>query len=186
MTQLTIYSAGPEVAVLSRTSDPDAIALRIGTAGARFSRWPTIDLPNDASGPDVLAAYSGDIARIRADGGYRSADVISIDSAHPSRKELREKFLSEHIHADDEIRFFVKGSGAFYIRDGAEILKLDCEKGDFIHIPRGARHWFDMGTDPSFTCIRIFHDANGWVAQFTGDDISSRIPPFENAAAAVA
>ena len=183
MTQLTIYSAGPEVAELARTRDPDAIASRLAAAGAKFSRWPTIDLADGVGGEDVLSAYADDITRIRSEGGYRSADVVSIAPAHPARKELREKFLAEHVHVDDEIRFFVLGSGAFYIRDDGEILKLDCERGDFIHVPRGTRHWFDMGAVPSFTCIRIFHDEKGWAAQFTGDDISSRIPPFENGAA---
>lgn len=180
MSELTIYAVGPDVVERSRTRDPAAIASRIGAAGAAFSRWPTIDLADGASGEDVLAAYSDEIARIRKEGGYRSADVISIGPTHPARTELREKFLAEHTHDDDEIRFFVQGRGAFYIRDGAEILKLDCEQGDFIHVPRGARHWFDMGAEPSFTCIRIFHDEKGWAAQFTGDDISRRVPQFEN------
>lgn len=186
MTQLTMYSAGPDVAELARTHDADAIASRLEKTGAKFSRWPTIDLADEVSGEDVLSAYAGDIARIRSDGGYRSADVVSITPTHPARKELRDKFLAEHVHDDDEIRFFVQGSGAFYIRDGNKILKLDCERGDFIHVPRGTRHWFDMGVAPRFTCIRIFSEETGWTAQFTGDDIATRIPPFENGEAAAA
>ena len=186
MSELTIYSAGPDITELSRTRDADAIALRLAAAGAAFSRWPTVDLAEEVSVSDVLSAYAGDIARIRGEGGYRSADVVSITPTHPARKELREKFLAEHVHDDDEIRFFVQGSGAFYIRDGGEILKLDCERGDFIHVPRGTRHWFDMGAVPRFTCIRIFRDEKGWAAHFTGDDIATRIPPFENGSAVAA
>ena len=29
---------------------------------------------------------------------------------------------------------------------------------------------------PSFIALRVFTDTSGWVAQFTGDDISNRFP----------
>ncbi len=33
-----------------------------------------------------------------------------------------------------------------------------------------------MGSAPAFTCIRLFNDPAGWVAQFTGDEIATRFP----------
>jgi 1,2-dihydroxy-3-keto-5-methylthiopentene dioxygenase len=36
-----------------------------------------------------------------------------------------------------------------------------------------------MGAAPDFKCIRLFTNPEGWVANFTGDDIASRFPNFE-------
>ena len=59
---------------------------------------------------------------------------------------------------------------------------LLCEKNDLISVPDGTRHWFDMGPEPEFTCIRLFSNPEGWVASFTGEDIASRLPRYESLA----
>ena len=40
-----------------------------------------------------------------------ATNVISIAPDNPKREELRGKFLDEHFHKEDEVRFFVAGSG---------------------------------------------------------------------------
>ncbi|WP_445623245.1 hypothetical protein [Lactiplantibacillus plantarum] len=59
-------------------------------------------------------------------------------------------------------------------RHGGEVAAA--EQDDLISVPAGVPHWFDMGSAPAFTCIRLFNDPAGWVAQFTGDDIAARFP----------
>ncbi len=56
-----------------------------------------------------------------------------------------------------------------------------CEEGDLISVPAGTRHWFDMGPNPRFTAIRLFTNADGWIANFTGDTIADRFPRHEPA-----
>lgn len=51
-------------------------------------------------------------------------------------------------------------------------------------MPRGTTHWFDMGTSPSFTAIRFFHEEDGWIGSFTGSSIASRFPDYDTIAAA--
>ena len=51
-----------------------------------------------------------------------------------------------------------------------------CEKNDLISVPAHTPHWFDMGSEPNFTAIRIFDNPEGWIAQFIGDDIASAYP----------
>ena len=46
-----------------------------------------------------------------AERGFRSVDVVSIAPDNPNREEMRRKFLDEHFHKEDEVRFFVAGSG---------------------------------------------------------------------------
>ncbi len=91
----------------------------------------------------------------------------------------RAKFLDEHTHDDDEVRFFVRGAGIFYLHVGGRIHAVLCEAGDLLSVPAKTTHWFDMGTNPEFCAIRFFHDDDGWVGDFTGDGISSRIPDFD-------
>jgi 1,2-dihydroxy-3-keto-5-methylthiopentene dioxygenase len=92
---------------------------------------------------------------------------------------LRAKFLAEHSHKDDEVRYFVEGSGAFYLRAKDSVYQAICIKGDLLFVPALARHWFDMGANPEFTAIRWFNNPEGWVGDFTGDPIAERFPLYE-------
>jgi len=103
-------------------------------------------------------------------------DAISLSPEHPDREALRQKFLAEHTHSEDEVRFFVAGRGLFCLHIGEQVLQVLCEADDFLRVPAGTRHWFDMGSAPRFTAIRFFDNPEGWVAQFTGDAIAKRYP----------
>ena len=39
---------------------------------------------------------------------------------------MRRKFLEEHTHAEDEVRFFVEGCGLFVLHIGSEVLSVLC------------------------------------------------------------
>jgi 1,2-dihydroxy-3-keto-5-methylthiopentene dioxygenase len=169
----------PETTLFS-TKDPGEITRVLGDVGIRFERWrASRDLHEDAGQAEVLEAYREDVDRLMREGGYHSADVVRLGPDAPNREAARQKFLSEHTHAEDEVRFFVEGSGAFYLRIGNRLHCVVCEKDDLIGVPAGTRHWFDMGTRPLFTAIRVFGTEDGWVASFTGDPIASRFPDFD-------
>lgn len=151
------------------------IATHAAEAGLLFERWPApAQLPRDADEPTILAAYADAIARLYASRGLRRADVAGIKPDAPNRVAARQKFLAEHTHDEDEVRFFVEGAGIFYVHHDAQVFEMRLERGDLIAVPAATRHWFDMGAAPSFTCIRLFSDPKGWVATFTGDDIAGR------------
>mgnify|MGYP006276487783 CR=1 FL=1 len=92
---------------------------------------------------------------------------------------LRQKFLAEHTHSEDEVRFFVEGRGLFCLHIGDAVLQLLCEQNDLISVPAGTKHWFDMGAAPSFCAVRFFNNTEGWVAAFTGDAIAASYPMLE-------
>jgi 1,2-dihydroxy-3-keto-5-methylthiopentene dioxygenase len=170
----------PNVPVLD-TIENAAIARELGLIGVRFEHWKAGQaLGSGAAQDDVLTAYRADVERIMRDGGYTTTDVISLTKDHPDKTALRQKFLGEHTHAEDEIRFFVDGQGLFYLHAGRRVYGALCTKGDLISVPAGMTHWFDMGADPHLACIRIFTNPEGWVAQFTGSDIGGRFPKLEN------
>jgi 1,2-dihydroxy-3-keto-5-methylthiopentene dioxygenase len=176
MSHLQIFAESGEL--LSETGDGEAIADALEAVGVRFERWPTRD-----AGGDVLAAYAPEIERLKAEGGYQSVDTISLAPDHPDRAAMRTKFLSEHIHAEDEVRFFVAGEGLFTLHLDGRVFNILCTQGDLIRVPAGTKHWFDMGPTPSFTALRLFINPDGWVATFTGDDIAARFPRHEPVAA---
>ena len=132
-----------------------------------------------ASPEDVLAAYRADIDRLVAQRGFRSVDVVSIAPDNPQREAMRAKFLDEHFHKEDEVRFFVAGSGLFTLHVDGNVYEILCTQGDLIAVPDSTRHWFDMGPDPSFVAIRFFTEPDGWVGHFTGTDIARKFPRYE-------
>ncbi len=183
MTRLTQYDDHAPHARRFCTDDFGVAAERVADAGVVLERWAAdAELPSDPSDTNILEAYSDQIAQLKARGGYQSLDVMRVTPDHPERTALRAKFLSEHVHDDDEVRFFVRGAGLFYIRAGGTVHALECTAGDLIVLPAGTQHWFDTGERPDFTVIRLFTAPDGWVARFTGDTIAEAIPLYEGAA----
>jgi 1,2-dihydroxy-3-keto-5-methylthiopentene dioxygenase len=179
VSQLQIFPVQPGSHPLPSlaSNDPDLIAAELAERGIGFERWPARQHLPAGAGPDqILAAYADEIRRVQQRGTYPTVDAIRLTPDHPDREALRQKFLAEHIHTEDEVRFFVEGRGLFCLHIGDEVLQLLCETGDWISVPAGTKHWFDMGSQPAFCAIRFFDNPEGWVAQFTGDAIASRYP----------
>jgi 1,2-dihydroxy-3-keto-5-methylthiopentene dioxygenase len=159
------------------SSDAQEIQRLLAVRGIRFERWPArATPPSDASPEQILSAYAEEIDRVQRQGGYPTVDAIRLGPDHPDRRALRQKFLAEHTHGEDEVRFFVEGRGLFCLHIGDEVLQLICEADDWIAVPAGTRHWFDMGSRPHFCALRFFHNPEGWVAEFTGDAIAGSYP----------
>jgi 1,2-dihydroxy-3-keto-5-methylthiopentene dioxygenase len=160
--------------------DGGEIANVLGAVGVRFERWSAEkELAPDADSAAILDAYRSSVERVQRDGGYGTVDVLRMVKGTPNIEPMRRKFLDEHAHTEDEVRFFVEGSGSFYLRLDGHVYQAICVRGDLISVPAGTRHWFDMGPDPEFTAIRWFNNQEGWVPQFTGDTIAARFPRYD-------
>ncbi|WP_298216879.1 acireductone dioxygenase [Acidocella sp.] len=177
MSRLTVYEEKAPGAPVFDSTDPAAVAAELARIDVGFERWDSpVALPPDAPAEAILEAYRPYLDALMGATGAGSADVVKLSPDHPRAAALREQFLSEHTHSEPEIRFFVAGSGHFVLHAEGRVYDTLCERGDLIHVPAGLKHWFDAGPAPSFTALRVFTDPSGWVAQFTGDDISSRFP----------
>jgi 1,2-dihydroxy-3-keto-5-methylthiopentene dioxygenase len=179
MTALTIYKddAGKQEATYT---DFAAIADALKDVGVQMERWEAAKaLSADAGEQEVLDAYRESIDQLREQYNFQSVDVVSLRPDHPQKDQMRQKFLDEHTHADFEIRFFVDGRGLFYLHMNSKVYLVLCEKGDLISVPANTTHWFDMGKQPDFKCIRFFTTADGWVGDFTGSDIANKFPTFD-------
>jgi 1,2-dihydroxy-3-keto-5-methylthiopentene dioxygenase len=183
MTRLVVYAAENPAHIFIDTTDADVISREVSAVGARFERWAASHpLPPEATAEEILVAYDPEIERLKRERGYSSADVVRIRPGNPNWPTLREKFLAEHSHSEDEVRFFVEGSGAFYLHIGDRVLEVVGEAGDLLSVPQGTPHWFDGGPDGDFTCIRLFTRQEGWVAHYTGAPIAQRFPRYNQAA----
>lgn len=157
--------------------DHQAISQKLRDMGVLFERWSIKPVKGQE---DILSAYQDDIQRINETFHFISVDVASITPDHPKKEELRNMFLKEHTHSDFEVRFFVEGRGTFYLHLQDKVYAVVCEEGDLISVPAGTPHWFDMGKNPHFTAIRFFTIPEGWVANFTGSNISEVIPDHDS------
>ncbi|MBU6384044.1 MAG: cupin [Verrucomicrobia bacterium] len=161
--------------VLLRTRDPLEIAQQLWLIGVRFEQWEASQPIDDtATEAEIQAAYRADIQKIVLEHGFRAVDVIHMIPPHPNQEAIRKKFLNEHIHDEPEVRFFVEGSGVFFLHYGDRVYAVTCEKGDLMSIPPNYKHFFDMGPNPYFTAIRFFTRTEGWIPYFTGDLISQK------------
>ncbi|CCQ11187.1 1,2-dihydroxy-3-keto-5-methylthiopentene dioxygenase [Pseudoalteromonas luteoviolacea B = ATCC 29581] len=177
MNKLNVFSDKDASTVVLESNQVEVIQAELAKRGVRFEQWKagaTIDATT--SHEAIVAAYQADIARLQQDGGYQTVDVISLAKGNPNAPELRKKFLFEHTHNEDEVRFFVKGQGLFCLHIEEEVIQVLCQRGDLISVPAFTKHWFDMGSDPEFTAIRLFNNQEGWVATATGSELANAYP----------
>ena len=173
MSTLTIFADSDSSQSLVHSTEPNEISRLLGAEGVRFEQWQTRDDTRAGDSQDaVLAAYADDVERLIREQGYQTVDVISIASDNPQKDALRQKFLDEHTHSEDEVRFFVEGQGLFALHIGDKVFEILCEKGDLLSVPANTQHWFDLGPEPDLVAIRFFNNPDGWVANYTGSKIA--------------
>lgn len=161
--------------------DADSIRSFLLPHGIHYARWPVAGrIDRDASQEEILAAYAPEVALLKQQGGYITADVVNVTPDVPNLQEMLNKFNQEHRHAEDEVRFIVKGHGIFYINpeNGGDVFSIELEEGDFINVPAGTKHWFDLCADRTIRAIRLFRERAGWTPLYTGDAIADGYQPL--------
>lgn len=180
MSRLRIFSEDETATPRLSIADHAGITAELAKIGVGFEQWQAGASIQPGDAPDIiLDAYRADIERLVAERGFKTVDVVSIAPDHPQREAMRGKFLDEHYHKEDEVRFFVAGSGLFTLHVDHDVYEITCEQGDLIAVPDSTLHWFDMGPEPSFVAIRFFTEPDGWVGHFTGTDFAQRFPRYE-------
>ena len=184
MSRLRIFDDHAPGTPLLATTDRTEMGAELAKIGVHLEQWEPAHAVQPGDAPEtIMAAYKVDIDRLVEANGFKSVDVVSIAPDNPNRGEMRKKFLDEHFHKEDEVRFFVAGSGLFTLHVDGRVYEIECVKDDLIAVPDGTRHWFDMGESPSFVAIRFFTEPDGWVGHFTGTDIARKFPRYAPEAA---
>lgn len=157
-------------------STPEEIKSYLEARGILYEQWQAnATFGSDASEEEILKAYDHKLSKFMQENGFETADVINVDKTTPEIEAIRGKFLKEHTHSEDEVRFFVEGGGVFWFHlDDGEVLKLDLFAGDFISVPKNFKHWFDLAPLYHVKAIRVFQDKSGWVPHYTGSGVEER------------
>jgi 1,2-dihydroxy-3-keto-5-methylthiopentene dioxygenase len=157
----------------------EEICAHLGGIGITYEQWkPAHELAEGASPEEVLTAYAPEIERLKAEGGYVTADVIDVLPTTPGLDVMLNRFNSEHWHDEDEVRFIIEGRGLFHIhpREG-NIVSVTVEAGDLLRVPRGTWHWFDLCQERRIRAIRLFQDTSGWTPRYTESGADRNFEP---------
>ena len=160
-------------------SDAGEIACYLAGIGIDYNLWkPSHPITQGASQEEILEAYRDEIEKLKARGGYVTADVIDVNSQTPGLDAMLAKFNREHWHDEDEVRFIIAGHGLFHIHSttGA-VLAIEVEAADLIRVPRGTLHWFNLCSDRHIRAIRLFQDKAGWTPNYTESRVDEGFLP---------
>ena len=148
--------------------------------GIDYERWnPSKETATNAPAEEILAAYADEIEKLKARGGYVTADVIDVNPQTPGLELMLAKFNREHWHDEDEVRFIIHGRGLFHIRPReGQVAAIEVEAGDLIRVPRGTHHWFNLCSNREIRAIRLFQDPAGWAPKYTESGADAGYQPL--------
>jgi 1,2-dihydroxy-3-keto-5-methylthiopentene dioxygenase len=113
--------------------------------------------------PTEPESYQQALDQLMSERGYLTQDQVVLRPDMPHLDELCEKFIEEHLHAEDEVRFVLAGSGVFEIRSGDDRwMRVVVGKGDAIIVPENRYHRFYLTEERMIQCVRLFKDSAGW------------------------
>jgi 1,2-dihydroxy-3-keto-5-methylthiopentene dioxygenase len=114
--------------------------------------------------PDRYRAPLDDVKRTRA---YIEEDIIELGPSTPNLEAICAKFVDEHYHDDDEVRFVLEGEGIFDIRSlDDRWMRVEVHQGDLIIVPKDRHHRFLLTDKKAIRCVRLFKDRSGWTPHY--------------------
>ena len=109
-----------------------------------------------------VKSYREYLDKIKSERGYITEDVVELSEQQSDYGTINDKFSREHSHSDDEVRYVLEGDGIFDIRSKDDLwIRLFVEPSDFITIPKGRNHCFQLRRG-RIKAVRLFADAAGW------------------------
>lgn len=107
-----------------------------------------------------------ELKKIREGRGYSYMDLLELSPGKVENYEEKIKnFYREHIHADEEIRYCLEGSGYFDVRDKDDTwIRIWIKEGDMIVLPAGIYHRFTLDTSNYVKLMRLFIGEPVWTA----------------------
>jgi 1,2-dihydroxy-3-keto-5-methylthiopentene dioxygenase len=161
-------------------TDLAEVTAYLASCGIVHERWEIYDhLNSESTAEEILAAYQPQIDRLKAEGGYVTADVIDVKPETPNLETLLQKFRTEHWHDEDEVRYIIEGSGLFHIHPmNKPVMAVEVGPGDLLKVPRGTHHWFDLCSERRIRAIRLFQDMSGWAPHYTNSGVDGNYQPL--------
>jgi len=114
-----------------------------------------------------LDAFQGHLEALKRDRGYVQQDVIELRPETVGLEAICAKFIDEHSHDDDEVRFILEGEGIFDIRSQSDrFMRVIVERSDLIVVPAMRNHRFQLTESRTIRAVRLFKDSSGWVPHY--------------------
>lgn len=125
---------------------------------------PAGDYPAKAVPWEPKGIQDKELAKIRDSRGYNYADIITCsEECLPDYHNKLKAFFEEHIHSDEEVRYILKGSGYFDVRDRKDRwIRIKLTAGDLIVLPEGIYHRFTMDSKNFTQAMRLFKGVPVW------------------------
>jgi len=107
--------------------------------------------------------YQSPLDELKREKGYVEQDVVTLAPSTPNLEAICAKFVDEHHHTEDEVRFVLEGEGIFDIRSTEDRwMRVRVEPGDLIIVPKDRHHRFMLTETKTIRCVRLFQDKSGW------------------------
>lgn len=117
--------------------------------------------------PLSAALHREPLDALKGERGYIEEDVIELSPSTPNLDAICAKFVDEHLHTEDEVRFVLEGEGIFDIRSRDDRwMRVQVEAGDLIVVPANRHHRFTLTDKKAIRCVRLFKDKAGWVPHY--------------------
>jgi len=137
-------------------------------SGAQLAAWLALEQPDAAQKAAIVRCVAPAVANECQRYGYHSMDLVVLHPQFPALDALLETFDRPHTHADDEVRFILEGVGLFgFFNAAGQEAVLRVQAGDYLRIPAGVEHRFNLTPQKRIKALRLFADTAGWVAQYT-------------------
>ena len=160
----------------SQTTEMGKIAAELAPLGVTVERRPLLGKAEEWHELlDKPQLTDGEKERVLAglDEGYRDAAFAERDLVvlHPQMEgldALLQQFADCHTHDDPEVRFIVDGMGTFgFVLPGGEQVAVDVGAEEYLAVPAGVEHWFELNEARRIKAVRYFTDRAGWVPVYT-------------------
>jgi 1,2-dihydroxy-3-keto-5-methylthiopentene dioxygenase len=113
------------------------------------------------------ASYTPPLDALKRDRGYVEQDIVELAPSTPNLDAICAKFVDEHYHTEDEVRFVLEGEGIFDIRSRSDQwMRVVVEPGDLIVVPKDRHHRFMLTEQKTIRCVRLFQDRSGWTPHY--------------------
>ncbi len=114
-----------------------------------------------------VEAFQGPLDALKRERGYVQQDIVELRPTTPGIDAICAKFVDEHLHDDDEVRFILEGEGIFDVRSrGDRFMRILVETADLIVVPAGRHHRFLLTASRTIRAVRLFKDTSGWVPKY--------------------
>lgn len=112
-------------------------------------------------------AYQPSLNILKSERGYVEQDIVELKPEMENLEAICDIFKDEHLHKDDEVRLVLEGEGIFDLRSKNDRwIRATVVAGDLLVVPANLHHRFLLTDKKHIRCVRLFKDAEGWVAHY--------------------